>query len=155
MSYKTLGRARIEAARVHSLLSPSSAASSFNVQRASAIDYSFTVKATAQADLLAALRDHFLFDDFATIESWLHAHPAHYSGLFAALPQIDTIFGSGKDKWLTVIEDWEGTRNLLIEVAFGGSGDDASMLCHRMIAEWLLSQEDDIRRSFDFGVRFV
>jgi len=114
-----------------------------------------STKSAAYNDLLSGLRDHFLFDDFVAIESWLSAHPEQYGSLFAASEQIDLIFGAGRSKWLTVIEDWEGTSVLGLEVEFGGSGEDASRLCRRFVAEWLVNQESNIRQSLDLGVRFV
>lgn len=114
-----------------------------------------STKSAAYNDLLSGLRDQFLFDDFAAIESWLNGHPEQYGALFAASEQVDIIFGAGRSKWLTIIEDWEGTRVLGLEVEFGGSGEDASRLCRRFVAEWLVNQEAEIRQSLDLGVRFV
>jgi hypothetical protein len=112
-------------------------------------------KSAACSDLLSRLRDHFLFDDFASIEAWMNAHREQYGALFVASEQIDLIFGAGRSKWLTVIEDWEGTRVLGLEVEFGGSGEDASRLCRRFVAEWLVHQQPEIRQTLDLGVRFV
>jgi hypothetical protein len=92
---------------------------------------------------------------FADIEPWLNAHPEQYGMLLAASKQVDLIFGAGRSKWLTVLEDWEGTRVLCLEVEFEGSGEDASRLCRRFVAEWLVNQEPWVRRSLDLGVRFV
>lgn len=90
-----------------------------------------------------------------TLTEWLNAHPEQYGTLFAASKQVDLIFGAGRSKWLTVLEDWEGTRVLCLEVEFGGSGEDASRLCRRFVAEWLVNQEPYVRRSLDLAVRFV
>jgi hypothetical protein len=114
-----------------------------------------STKSSAHTDLLSSLRDQFMFDDFSSIEAWLGHHPELYGALFLASEQADLIFGSGRSKWLTVIEDWEGSCALGLEVEFGGSGQDASRLCRRFVSEWLVNQEANVRQSLDLGVRFV
>lgn len=131
------------------------AASASGVINDSAYRQSKKEKSNAYSDLLSSLRDHFLFDDFSTIETWLRFHQYQYLALFSASEQVDLIFGSGRSKWLAVIEDWEGTRVLGLEVEFGGSGEEASKLCRRFVAEWLIHQAPDIRQSIDLGVRFA
>jgi hypothetical protein len=112
-------------------------------------------RSSAYSDLLANLRDHFLFDDFSSIETWLDAHPELYGSLFVASEQADRVFGRGRSKWLTVLEDWEGVSALSLEVEFGGSGEDASNLCRRFVSDWLVHQDVQVRRSLDVGVRYV
>jgi hypothetical protein len=114
-----------------------------------------TTKSSAYSDLLASLRDHFLFDDFSSIESWLAERPEIYGSLFLVSEQADLVFGRGRSKWLTLLEDWEGVSVLSIEVEFGGSGEDASSLCRKFISDWLVCQRPEIRRSLDIAVRFV
>jgi hypothetical protein len=89
------------------------------------------------------------------MEAWLSNHSDQISQLLSASNQIALIFGSRRSKWLTVIEDWEGTSTLGIKVEFSGSGQEASQLCRRFVAEWLIHQEPAIRQSFDLGVRFA
>ena len=112
-------------------------------------------KSSATFDLLSTLRDHFVFDDFSAIQGWLSRYTKLYGSLFEASVQIDLIFGAGRTKWLTLTEDWEGTCVLAIEVAFGGSGEDASRLCRKFVALWLVGQPREIRQSLVLGVRFV
>jgi hypothetical protein len=98
---------------------------------------------------------HFLFNDHEPIKAWLNVRHNLADSLLAASKQIDIIFGAGNPKWLTVIEDWEGTSVLGIEVEFSGSGEDASKLCRRFVEEWLVHQPPDIRQTINLGVRFV
>lgn len=110
---------------------------------------------SAQSDLFSCLRDFYLFDELSAIESWLSEIPELYTSLLEASQQIDRIFGSGRSKWLTVVKDWEGTRTLAIDVEFKGSGEEASAVCRRFVAEWLVNQEISVRQSLVLGVRFL
>jgi hypothetical protein len=105
--------------------------------------------------MLYGLRDHFLFNDHEPVKAWLNVRPNLADSLITASEQIDLIFGLGRSKWLTVIEDWEGTSVLRIEVEFSGSGEDASKLCRRFAEEWSVNQSPEIRQMIDLGVCFV
>ena len=88
-------------------------------------------------------------------DAWLESHPKLRAILPEALRQIERIVGAGKPVRLNVIEDWEGTKILGIEVDFEGSGEEASSLCRRFIYGWLVHQPRRIRKAIDCGVRFL
>lgn len=111
-------------------------------------------KSTAFSDLLSSLRDKYVFDDFTTIERWMKAQPQLFLPLFEASVEIENLFG-GRTKWLAISEDWEGTKEMTIEVEYGGSGEDASRLCRKFVENWLVSQTFEVRQQLVLGVRFV
>jgi len=118
-------------------------------------DFENSTRSWSYTDLVSDLRDHFIVEDFSSAECWLKNHPELYGPLCVASQQIDFIFGPGRLKRLTVIEDWEGTFAVSLEVEFGGSGQNASKLCRRFVSEWLVHQESNVRQALDLGVRFV
>lgn len=114
-----------------------------------------TRKSHALSNLLAHLRDHFVFDDFLSIQGWVATHPYYFDSLFSASRAADTVFGRGRAKWLSIIPDWKGSETLSLEIEFAGTGEESSRLCREFIESWQAHQNPDFRRILDIGVRFV
>lgn len=110
---------------------------------------------SANYDILARLRDCFLFDDFVTIEQWLGFFPDLAPYLFDACSVLDDAFGTGRVKWLSVVNDWEGSTCLNVDVEFAGTGEQANMMLRGLTRSWFIHQPAFVREKLSLGIRFV
>ena len=119
------------------------------------VAYRSAPRARSTYDLLAILREAYVFHDSPLVERLIRENPAVLGPLQSAVPAIESVFGAGRTLLLVASDDWEGTPTLTIMVEFGGSGEEASELCRRFTRDWLVNQAESTRRLVTIDVQFV
>jgi hypothetical protein len=103
---------------------------------------------------LEKLRDAYLFNDCAKVEAYIRENRLA-DILIQAINQIDTKFGTGLTKELTLVEDDEGSRTLFCFVAFPGSLSLAQQALDLFDRDWWIRNVSAFGTKLNFDFELV